>query len=71
MFFKLFADDVSDKRVTLVQALCTCCLKEFSKCFQLQTSQKMLGASLLSECKTSFVCVVYTVSNQRIDLRDV
>ena len=50
MFLKLFADDVSDKRVSLAQDLCTCCLKELSKCFQLQTSQKMLWASLLGEC---------------------
>ena len=50
MFFKLFADDVSDKRVSLAQDLCACCLKEFSKCFKLQTSQEMLGASLLGDC---------------------
>ena len=51
MFFELFADDVSDKQVSLAQDLCTCCLKEFSKCFQLQDKSGDVGASPLGECK--------------------
>ena len=52
MFFKLFADDVSDKRVSLAQDICTCCLNEFSKCFQMQNAKSgEVVTSLLSECK--------------------
>ena len=53
MFFKLFADGVSDKRVSLAQNLCTCCLnfERILQMFSIADKSGDVGASLFGELK--------------------
>ena len=50
MFFKPFADDVSDKRVSLAQDLCIMLFERILQMFSIADKSGDVAASLLGEC---------------------